>query len=686
MTDGKNEKDPENRPVSDLPGVGPKKTEVFRNHGILTMGDLLRNYPVRYEDRTHVTPIGECRPGDAVLLEADVLSRRYSGYRYGGKSPLTLLLGDGTGNIEVVFFQGSYISQYFYVGKTYVFYGKISENRGKMQMIHPEFHIPGDKSDLRGFVPVYKQIPGISEKEIRSLTQKALQIVPDPKEWLPEEILDRYHLMPAREIIRKIHSPSAFGETEEARKRLIFEQLLTLETAILLLRSNREGEDGIRIRTEPAEIFRAGLPFSFTSGQEHAWKEIACDLDSNRTMNRLVQGDVGSGKTILAETAIYCAAESGCQSVFMAPTELLAKQHFKTLQKDFSRFGFHMDLLTGNLNKKERDAVLERLKTGETDLIVGTHAVLQPDVIFHDLGLVITDEQHRFGVSQRRTLREKGRNPNVMVMTATPIPRTLAVVLYGDLDISVIDSMPAGRKPILTYIVTPRKREGAMGFLRKQMQEGHQIYIVCPLIEESDSIDAKSAEEEYDEIKERFPEFRTAVLYGSMKQDEKDRIMERFAAGEIDLLVSTVVIEVGIDVPNATVMVIENCERFGLSQMHQLRGRVGRGDAQSYCLLMLHSADEQAVARAKTLKSSSDGFAIAEADLRLRGPGEIFGTRQHGLPENVFSEIQQNPDIVRSAKEAAAAVLERDPLLQDAGHAVLRRRVRELFHGDIKLD
>lgn len=673
-------------PIGALKGVGPKKQAAFAESGIETIGDLLTLTPRRYEDRRTVTPVADLVPGKPALTELLVRSRRFMGYAYKKKSPLVLRGEDDTGSIEIVFFNGSYLANQFQIGRIYSFYGIVSENRGRLQMIHPEFHPLGHPQDVRGLIPVYPAVHGISAPELRRLIRLALDEAEGVTEWIPPDIVVENDLPDAARTIRCIHSPKNEKEAAAAEKRLLFEELFVLETGLLYSASDATKRNGIRVDPSAGERFRESLPFEFTEGQARVWREIAEDLESPKAMNRLVQGDVGSGKTAVAEAAMVSCAKCGVQSAFMAPTEILAKQHLQTLRKDFQGTGVRVDLLTGSLKGRERKDLLERLGTGEIDVLIGTHALLQPDVVFANLGLVVTDEQHRFGVAQRRALTEKGRGVNVMVMTATPIPRTIAVVLYGDLDYSAIDTMPVSRKPVLTKVVSKSDRRHVYSFVKGRLREGRQAYIVAPLIEESEKIDAVSAEALYREMERLYPEYRVELLHGALSQEEKDRVMERFAAGEIDLLVTTVVIEVGINVPNATVIVIENCERFGLAQMHQLRGRVGRGSEQSYCYLVLYHPTEIAEQRAAILTETQDGFRIAEEDLKLRGPGELFGTQQHGLSETHLLDILRDEKTLGAAKRAAEKVLKRDARLNDPENAGLRRRVERLFGKEIRME
>lgn len=673
--------------IDSLKGVGPKKAEAFARAGVRTLEDLLYFFPRKYEDRRTETAIEDLEEGKDYLIRGTVLSKRYSANPYKKNTPLTLLVSDGTATLEVVFFNGRYISGLFSINQDYTFFGKVSANFERMQMVHPEFHKVGDPADIRGVVPVYPQISGISQNEIRKLQLQLSELYPKLTEWLPEEIVRQHRLASPSFSIEHIHFPKDGSQMLQSKFRLIFDELLTLETGLFYIK-NETGKtaEGIVIDGRAASDFVSGLPFELTEGQTAVWEDIKRDLACEKAMSRLIQGDVGSGKTVIAEMAMFAAARSGFQSVMMAPTELLAKQHFASLKKDFSAYGIEIGLLCSSMKAAEKRQVLERLHMGEIHILVGTHAVIQPDVKFKNLGIVITDEQHRFGVNQRRLLSQKGKNPNVLVMTATPIPRTLAVILYGDLDISQIRTMPLGRKAVRTTLFHGDERGRAYNFVKKQLAEGKQAYVVAPLIEESDKVDARSAEELYKELLTKLKGFRVALVHGAMKQEEKDSVMGEFAAGAIDVLVSTVVIEVGINVPNATVMVIENSERFGLAQLHQLRGRVGRGADQSYCFLICASDSRVATERNRILCETNDGFEIAEADLRLRGPGELFGTRQHGLPEMHISDLVRHADVLEKAKTAAKIITERDPMLEAEELQPLKQRVQKMFGEDIRLE
>ena len=673
--------------ISSLKGIGPKKAESFAAAGIETLEDFLHFFPRKYEDRRTVTPAAKLSPGKDFLFAGTVISRRYAGSPYKKNTPLTLLVSDGTGTVEVVFFNGRYIAKLFNINQEYTFFGKVTENFGRLQMVHPEFHKKGDADDIRGIVPVYPQIPGISQKEIRKLQKQVSVLYPCLSEWIPGYIVAENRLASPDFAIKNMHFPEDSAKMLQGKFRLIFEELLTLETGLLYIKNeSREGCAGPVIDDRCAQTFIDGLPFELTEGQKSVWEDMKRDLASEKAMNRLIQGDVGSGKTAVAEAAMFAAAKCGFQSVMMAPTELLAKQHFESLTKDYAPYGISVGLLCSSMKAAEKRETLKRLSEGQIEILVGTHAVIQPDVIFKNLGMVITDEQHRFGVNQRSLLSKKGENPNVLVMTATPIPRTLAVILYGDLDISQIRTMPKGRKAVKTKVFHGEERGRVYSFVKKELAAGRQAYVVAPLIEESEKVDAKSAEEVYKELCTKLKGFSVALVHGAMKQNEKDFVMGEFARGAMDVLVSTVVIEVGINVPNASVMVIENSERFGLAQLHQLRGRVGRGQDQSYCFLISGKDSEIASERNRIMEETSDGFEIAEADLRLRGPGEIFGTRQHGLPEMHISDLVRHADVLEKAKNAARKITEADPALSAPAQKQLKRRVQKMFGEDIKLE
>lgn len=674
--------------VTSIKGIGEKKAELLKNLRIETVDDLLRCFPRKYEDRREVISIMEAPYGADVLVQGRVISKRLGGNPYNRKAPLKVTVQDNSANLEVLFFNGKYLANYFNVGGEYTFYGKISLNNGKRQMAHPEFHKAGSEDDVRGIFPVYPLTEGLTQAVLRKLQKQVQPIAQSAPEWLDKSIVDKYNLCSPAYALSNIHFPTDERQVKESRYRMIFEELLVLQTGLFYIKKGISAKDrGIAIDIKiSVDEFLNNLPYELTSGQKRVWQEVERDMAAETAMNRLVQGDVGSGKTAIAQLAMYKTVKAGFQAVMMAPTELLAKQHFATLKRDLQPLGLNIDLLCSSLKTREKAEVLERLACGKTHILVGTHAVIQPEVEFNSLGLVITDEQHRFGVNQRVLLASKGANPNILVMTATPIPRTLAVILYGDLDVSVIDTMPEGRIPIKTFMRKSDSRDAIYNFVEKQVAEGRQAYVVAPLIEESDKISCRSAEELYEEISSKYPSLKIGLVHGNMKQEEKDSVMENFAAGNIHVLVSTVVIEVGIDVPNATVMVIENAERFGLAQLHQLRGRVGRGKHQSYCILISDSDSKISGQRNKIMCESNDGFTIAEEDLKLRGPGEIFGTRQHGLPELALGDLVRHVDILEAVKEVAEVILTEDPKLSKEENAYLRHKVQKMFGEKIQLN
>ncbi|MCB6994469.1 ATP-dependent DNA helicase RecG [bacterium 210820-DFI.6.37] len=673
-------------PVTGLKGVGPKKAAALEKLGIRTIGDLLLFFPRDYQDRRKSCGISELEEEKPVCVWGRVELVVKDPFRRGRRQILRVLISDGSGKLEILFFNAAYLASQFRKGSSFIFYGKPVWNHGKPQMIHPDFS-PAEKGMTQGILPVYPLVLGLSQKDMRNWQKAALSGLSGIQEYLPEDIIRRNRLCGLDYAISNIHFPKDRQPLLEGKYRMIFDELLALQTGLLAARQkNVIGKQGPGFDPSPVEQeYIQGLPYPLTGAQLRVVSEIMADTESGKVMNRLVQGDVGSGKTAVAEVALYKAVKSGFQGVMMAPTEILAKQHFSSLSQGFAPYGITVGLLTGSMKAGEKREVLERLASGEIQILVGTHAIIQPDVAFSNLGLVITDEQHRFGVNQRTALSEKGNNPHVLVMTATPIPRTLAVILYGDLDISIIDELPPGRQKIVTRAVDESQRSACYDFVEKELNKGRQAYIVAPLIDESEVLDVKSAESLYQELRDRFAGYSVALLHGAMKQTEKDGIMSRFYQNEIQVLVSTVVIEVGINVPNSTMMVIENAERFGLAQLHQLRGRVGRGKHQSYCVLISKKSSEVARKRAEIMEKSQDGFYIAEQDLQLRGPGEIFGTRQHGVPDLAFADLAKHIKILNDVKKEADRIIEQDPLLESEAYAGLKKRIIKLFGPDFSL-
>lgn len=670
------------RPVTELKGIGPKKASLLAKLGISTLEDLMLYFPRDYQDRRHICPINEITEEKPVLIQGTVKTVKADPYRPGRRQILRVFVVDRTGGVEILFFNARYLVQQFLIGKSFDFYGRASWNKGKLQMVHPDYS-PSQKDTMRGILPIYPMTAGLGQKEMRTWQKTLLSELEEIEDYLPEEIIERNNLCSLNYAISNVHFPTDKTPLLQGKYRLIFDELMALQVGLLTARHHAfDSREGLIFDNTAETEYIEGLSYSLTGAQQRVVKELSEDMRSGKVMNRLVQGDVGSGKTVIAEIALYKAVKSGYQGVMMAPTEILAKQHFESLSRGFEPYGVTVGLLTGSQRASQKKEVLQQLESGQIQILVGTHAIIQPGVQFRNLGLVITDEQHRFGVKQRTALSEKGNNPHTLVMTATPIPRTLAVILYGDLDVSIIDELPPGRQKIITRAVKEAQRDIQYDFVEKQLQEGRQAYIVAPLIEESEVLDVKSAEELYEEMQQRFSGYSVALLHGAMKQKEKDEIMERFYENRIQVLVSTVVIEVGINVPNATMMVIENAERFGLAQLHQLRGRVGRGSWQSYCILVSNGKSEIAQKRAKLMEESQDGFYIAEQDLKLRGPGEIFGTRQHGVPDLSLADLAKHMKILYEVKREADIIMEEDPMLETEKYQGLRNRVKKLFGED----
>lgn len=669
-------------PMEDLKGVGPKKAECFAKAGILRLSDMLWDFPRDYEDLRSRRNIADLQDGEKALVCARVIQARM-GRGYGRKRTFHVLAEDATGRLDIIFFMAGFMGKTFTVGEEYRFYGKVKLEKGRAAMFQPTYSKADDEAQT-GILPVYTLTRGITQKEMRRFSRLALELAEGQfsgeKETLPASVIQRANLCGLEYALENVHYPQGREQYAQARYRLVYEELFDLKTALMLSKERfGSGRDGIAFTGKLDETFVERLPYELTGAQKKCLIQIRKDMESSRAMNRLIQGDVGSGKTAVAQCAILKCVSGGYQAAFMAPTELLAAQHMETLSKDFEGLGVKTVLLTGSQKASERKKILAAIESGEAQVVVGTHAILSETVRFKDLGLVITDEQHRFGVNQRQLLTAKGKNPDVLVMTATPIPRTLAVVLYGDLDISVIDELPPGRQPIITKRFDEETRQQAYEIMAQQVAQGCQCYVVAPLIADSESIEGHSAESLVEELRDRYPAIRFALLHGAMKQTEKDAVMEAFYRGATDVLVSTVVIEVGINVPNASVMLIENAERFGLAQLHQLRGRVGRGTRQSYCLIVTGEDSDIARMRAETLCESSDGFYIAEKDLEMRGPGELFGFRQHGLPQLKLADPVRHSKVVEKAAADAQILLADDPGLAKPENAGLKAKIDQTF-------
>ncbi|MBQ8513790.1 MAG: ATP-dependent DNA helicase RecG [Ruminococcus sp.] len=665
-------------PISRLKGVGEKRSQAYARLGVETPYDLLYHLPRHYLDYTAPVMIAETSFNETAVLRLEITSKLPAQYIRKGFTIYKATATDGVSDITILFYNNSYIFDNFRIGQSYCMSGKISGTLLRREILSPHV-IPADSESL--IRPVYPLTSGLSLSRIAMDVRTALKLLEkEPFEWMPERILKEHRLMPLTEALPKIHFPGSMEEALEARRRLAFDELLQLQLGMAMYKQKARSETALHLSPDTdMQPFFESLPFTMTESQKAAVAEICADMTSPTPMNRLLQGDVGSGKTAVAAAACYFTIQSGFQCALMAPTEILAIQHHNTLSGMLAPLGIHVGLLTGSTRAKERRSLLDAAASGEIQLLVGTHALFQKDVAFQNLALVITDEQHRFGVAQRSMLAEKGGCPHKLVMSATPIPRTLALIIYGDLDISVLKELPKGRKQIETYAVTGKLRSRSYNFIREQLRQGRQGYIVCPMIEESESeLQAAAAYAEAIQS-DAFAEYRVGLLHGRMSSKEKDRVMQAFQQHELDLLVCTTVIEVGIDVPNATIMLIENADRFGLSQLHQLRGRVGRGQHQSYCILMTDHVTEESKARLQTMSRTADGFRIAEEDLKMRGPGDFFGQRQHGLPPLRIADLTKDMRLLNETQALTRQLLEEDPELMRPEHRPLRLEVLRLF-------
>lgn len=666
-------------PVRYLKGVGPKTAERFEKLGILTLSDLLCHYPRRYLDFSKPYSIAEAPSDTECVVKAEVFAKPGGRILPGGRRMERITAGDDVSSLEVTWFNNPYAVQKLELGQEYYFQGIVTGGMLRRQMVNPQVRTDAQVASSP-FEAVYPQTEGLTSSAIAKCVRQLLphvELLPDP---LPPGMLKKYRLLPKADAVRAIHCPASEEEAFAARRRLIYEELLVLQLGIGRMKNHGAASTGAPMQKANASPFWDALPFSPTGAQRRAVEEILTDMAGETSMNRLLQGDVGSGKTLVAAAAIWACIRAGYQAALLAPTEILASQHAENLNRLLAPFGMRVALLTGGMKAAPRRTTLAAIRDDEADLIVGTHAILSEGVDFARLGLAVVDEQHRFGVRQRGLLAEKAANPHLLVMSATPIPRTLGLLMYGDLDISILDELPPGRKPVKTRCITGKKRADLYGFLDREIGAGRQVYIVCPAIEDAGGSGLNAVKSYYEDIaKALLPDRRVGLMHGKLKPKEKAEVMEDFKAGRLDALVSTTVIEVGVDVPNATVMVIENAERYGLSALHQLRGRVGRGAAESWCFLVSDNASESVQKRLRFLCSTSDGFAVAQYDLETRGPGDFFGSRQHGLPTLQVADLMNDTRTLHAAQSEAAALLAADPLLERPEHALLARQVEQMF-------
>ena len=673
--------------VQYIKGVGPQRAALLRKLNIYTLEDLITYFPRDYEDRSKPKKISQLVDGEEALIEVIAISK-ISEVRIRKNMVIEkLIVRDETGSCVISWFNQKYLKGKFEIGCKYSFFGKASVKYGKIEILNPVFDNNETNKNTGKIIPIYPSTYSLTQGSIRRAIENGLSLINENlEETLPEYLLKEYNLLDLNNAIKQIHFPKDFEEYQKARTRLVFEELLGMQIALLNLKKENTQDEGISFpETVKMSNVINELPFKLTKAQLRVLEEIDGDMEKSKPMNRLLQGDVGSGKTIVSIIAAYKAVKSGYQVAIMAPTAILASQHLEEFNKILNQYNIKGEILLGGTSKKKRKEILDKIKSGEIDILIGTHSLLVEDVEFNKLGLVVTDEQHRFGVRQRGTIVAKGNNPDVLVMTATPIPRTLALILYGDLDISIIDELPPNRKKIETYAVNKSMEERINAFILKNLQDGRQAYVVCPLVEENEEINAKSVIETTEKYKKILTDYRVEYIHGKMKPKEKERIMQEFKEGKINVLISTTVIEVGVNVPNATLMIIESAERFGLAALHQLRGRVGRGDKQSYCILKYNATTQVAKQRMGIMQKTNDGFVIAEKDLELRGTGEFFGTKQHGIPEFKIANLFEDMEILKRVQSIAIKIQQEDPNLTSDKNKKIRNIIEEKFNKRIEI-
>ena len=665
--------------VRKLKGVGDAKAKQLLRLGVSTVHDLITYFPVRFEDRSKISKIAELGHGSTACVNAVIVSPITEHVVRKGMVYYKATVRDDSAMMTCIFFNNKYIKTILKAGHEYTFYGKVNINGGRREMVSPEFELSGDSNSTKAIIPVYPLTSGITQKYLRGLIKQALDLtLPYLSDILPAGIVTRYSLASYGYAIKNIHFPEDSRSLELSRKRLVFEELYLLQLTLRKMKQGNKISEGLKFNDTDISSLISILPFSLTSAQKKVVDEILADLSGGSMMNRLVQGDVGSGKTIVAAAALYCCAKNGFQAAMMVPTEVLARQHYNDLSPLLTKLGINCELLTGSLTASQKRSIYTGLENGDIQVVFGTHALITDKVNFASLALAITDEQHRFGVRQRMKLSEKGKNPHTLVMTATPIPRTHALIIYGDMDISVIDELPPGRQSIDTFCVGESMRQRVYSFIRRETDAGNRCYIICPAIAEAEGANIKSAEDFFTELKKIFPDIPIGIVHGKMKSSDKEAYMNDFIEGRTKILVATTAIEVGVNVPEATLMIIENAERFGLSQLHQLRGRVGRGKTKSYCILFCGSFSEEIKERMAIITKTGNGFEIAEKDLSLRGPGDFFGTRQHGVLNLKIANLANDINVLKESGEAAAKLLSDDPLLENEENFYISRATNEL--------